>query len=204
MLSNRRKRTLHTAVSNIYASGGTYIGSGLEMAIRLLVNRQTKNPVGAMLLLTDGQDNQRHNYHQLMQTLPEGVVCHTFGYGLGHNAALLSQLAEQGHGGTFTFIDQTDAIAIAFGTALGSLFTCVAQNLSVRLEFGGAYALTHSHSVYRHEPTQLPSSTVTFKLTDLNSEESRNLVFQLNIPALPEPSGADDEAIGKRTAAVLA
>ncbi|CAF1218627.1 unnamed protein product [Rotaria sordida] len=193
MMSHAKQQTLHTAVAqNIHADGGTYIGSGLEMGIRMLINRRTKNPVGAMLLLTDGQDNQHHDYSQLMRTLPDGVVCHTFGYGLGHRAALLSQLAEQGHGGTFTFIDQVDSIALAFATALGTLFTCVAQNLNVKLEFDGSYAVTHSHSIYRHEPVQLPSSQVTFKLNDLNSEESRNLVFQLNVPVLVEQPNNND------------
>jgi hypothetical protein len=39
-----------------------------------------------------------------METLPEGVQCHTFGYGPDHAASLLVQLAEKGNGGTFTYI----------------------------------------------------------------------------------------------------
>ncbi|CAF4810720.1 unnamed protein product, partial [Rotaria sp. Silwood2] len=119
LMTHAKQQTLHTAVAqNTHAGGGTYIGSGLEMGIRMFTSRRTNNPLGAMLLLTDGQDNQHHDYSQLMQTLPDGVVCHTFGYGLGHRAALLSQLAEQGHGGSFTFIDQVDSIGLAFATAL--------------------------------------------------------------------------------------
>lgn len=89
---------------NIQASGGTFIGCGLQMGIELFTNRLTKNPVGALLLLTDGQDNQVQNYSNLIGTLPECVPCHTFGYGPDHKATLLSQLAEQGNGGTFTYI----------------------------------------------------------------------------------------------------
>jgi hypothetical protein len=74
------------------------------MGIDLFTGRQTKNPLGALLLLTDGQDNQVHDYSQLMETLPDGVLCHTFGYGPDHTASLLVQLAEQGNGGTFTYI----------------------------------------------------------------------------------------------------
>ena len=74
------------------------------MGIDLFANRQTKNPLSAMLLLTDGQDNQNHDYSPLMETLPEGVQCHTFGYGPDHTASLLVQLAEKGNGGTFTYI----------------------------------------------------------------------------------------------------
>lgn len=91
-------------MDDIHDQGGTYIGSGLEMGIDLLTNRQTKNPFGAVLLLTDGQDNQTHDYSQLMQRLSSDILCHTFGYGPDHTAALLVQLAEQGNGGTFSYI----------------------------------------------------------------------------------------------------
>lgn len=166
------------------------------MAIRILTNRQTTNPLGAVLLLTDGQDNTRHDYSPLMRRLPEGVVCHTFGYGVGHNAGLLSELAEQGHGGTFTYIDQTDAIGPAFATSLGGLFTCVAKQMRIKLEFDGDYRITHAHTSYRYEPNQLPSRQVTIRMTDLNADERRNLVFQLHVPK-SEPS--DEHAIGKST-----
>lgn len=94
----------NSITENIKAKGGTFIGSGLTMGIELFTSRQTKNPVGGLLLLTDGQDNEVHDYSNLMETLPEGVLCHTFGYGPNHIAALLAQLAEQGNGGTFTYI----------------------------------------------------------------------------------------------------
>lgn len=92
------------AINSIPDGGGTHIGCGLQMGIHLLTSRQTKNPLGALLLLTDGQDNQVQDYSYLMRTLPEGVLCHTFGYGPDHTASLLVQLAEQGNGGTFTYI----------------------------------------------------------------------------------------------------
>ncbi|CAF3688434.1 unnamed protein product [Rotaria sp. Silwood1] len=162
MMTHAKQQILHTAVAqNIHASGGTYIGSGLEMGIRMLTNRRTKNPLGAMLLLTDGEDNQHHDYSQLMRTLPDGVVCHTFGYGLGHRAALLSQLAEQGHGGTFTFIDRVDSIALAFATALGTLFTCVAQNLNVKLEFDGRVSIEYTDAI---NGRQIQTPTIPFLL----------------------------------------
>ena len=102
---NFSQQILTTAINNdIPDGGGTYIGCGLQMGINLITSRQTKNPLGALLLLTDGQDNQPQDYSQMMSRLPEGVLCHTFGYGPDHTAALLVQLAEQGNGGTFTYI----------------------------------------------------------------------------------------------------
>ncbi len=45
--------------------GGTVIGSGLKMGIRILNNRQTKNSLGALFLLTDGQLNKSDDYRIL-------------------------------------------------------------------------------------------------------------------------------------------
>lgn len=106
------QQILTTAINRISDGGGTHIGCGLQMGINLLISRQTRNPLSALLLLTDGQDNERHDYSQLMRTLPEGVLCHTFGYGPDHTASLLVQLAEQGNGGTFTYIVSSIAVAV--------------------------------------------------------------------------------------------
>jgi len=70
---SRKQILRNTITQNIHAGGGTYIGSGLEMAKTLLTKRATKNPLAAILLLTDGQDNERHNYSRLMASLPEGA-----------------------------------------------------------------------------------------------------------------------------------
>lgn len=95
---------LKKEIDRISDGGGTFIGCGLQMGINLLNSRQTTNPLSALFLLTDGQDNEQHDYSQLMKTLPQGVLCHTFGYGPDHTASLLVQLADQGNGGTFTYI----------------------------------------------------------------------------------------------------
>ncbi|CAF1262419.1 unnamed protein product [Rotaria sordida] len=64
---------------------------------------------------------------------------------------------------------------------LGGLFTCVAQQVHVNIEFTGDYKITHVHSKYKYEPEQLPSAKLNVKLHDLNAEEKRNLVFQLHV-----------------------
>ena len=192
-----RKVIVREAIRDlIHPHGGTYIGGGLKMAIKMLEKRRTPNPLGAMLLLTDGQDNERHDYSRVMKSLPEGVVCHTFGYGIGHNAALLSQLAEQGNGGTFTFIDQVDAVGPAFAAALGGLFTCIAKQLRIEVEFEQGYEITHAHTSYEYERKRLPARKLTFKMNDMNADETRNLIFQLSVPKVT--SSEDEHTIGKR------
>ncbi|UJR11326.1 hypothetical protein I4U23_015507 [Adineta vaga] len=185
---NQQNQQIVTKAINddIPDGGGTYIGCGLEMGINLLNHRQTKNPITALLLLTDGQDNETHDYTQLLTTLPADVVCHTFGYGADHMAALLVQIAEKGNNGSFTYIDQEQAVGPAFAMTLGGLFSCVAQQIRVDIEFHGQYAITHVHSKYQHEPNTLPSQKLTFKLNDLNADEKRNLIFQLHVPEIED------------------
>ncbi len=117
-------------MDDIRDNGGTYIGTGIEMGIELLTSRQTKNPSGAILLLTDGQDNQTHDYSQLMQRLPNGILCHAFGYGPDHTAALLAQLAEQGNGGTFTYIVSPTTFSIVLILIDKLLIICVEHEIS--------------------------------------------------------------------------
>jgi hypothetical protein len=68
--------------------------------------------------------------------------------------------------------------------ALGGLFSCVAQQLRVDIEFNEQYTITHVHSKYQHESEKLPSKKLTFKLNDLNADEKRNLIFQLHVPKM--------------------
>lgn len=93
-----------TIENEMKIGGGTFIGCGLEMALELFNHRQNQNPLSALLLLTDGEDNEYHDYSQLIKTLPKNTPCHTFGYGLNHHASLLIQIAKQSDGGTFTYI----------------------------------------------------------------------------------------------------
>lgn len=95
---------IDTINNDIQSAGGTYIGSGLDMGIELFSSRRTANPLGALFLLTDGQDNDRHDYTQVMEALPDNVSCYTFGYGRDHDASLLVRMSEKGNEGTFTYI----------------------------------------------------------------------------------------------------
>ncbi|CAF0847194.1 unnamed protein product [Didymodactylos carnosus] len=190
---------LQEQINSLKDGGGTYIGSGLTMAIDQLRNRQTKNLLSSILLLTDGQDNQPHDYSQLMQGLPQNTTVHTFGYGSDHQASLLSRLAEQGNNGTYTYIDQVDAVGVAFATTLGGLFTCIAQQLEIRLEMQNGYTIEKVQTTYPYTPMQLPCDTVVIRLNDLNADERRDLMFQLNVPIVKEEQNENSSSVGTVT-----
>ncbi|CAF2978602.1 unnamed protein product, partial [Rotaria sp. Silwood2] len=87
--------------------------------------------------------------------------------------------------------DQEQAVGPVFTMTLGGLFSCVAQQLRVNIEFNGEYKITRLHSQYQHEPETLPSKNITFKLNDMNADEKRNLLFQFHVPKM-----GNDENIG--------
>ncbi|CAF3588431.1 unnamed protein product [Rotaria sp. Silwood1] len=191
-MNENNKHILNMVINDDIEDGfSTYIGCGLEMGVEMFRRRQTKNPISALFLLTDGQDDEVHDYSHVIRRLPEDVVCHTFGYGSDHEADLLVQLTEQGNGGTFTYIDKHEAVGPAFAMALAGLLTCVAQNIRINLEFNGEYKVIHADSIYKYEPERLPSSKITFKLNDLNADEKRNLVFQLYVPKVKNKSSSE-------------
>lgn len=82
---------------------------------------------------------------------------------------------------------------------LGGLFSCIAQQLRVNIEFNGSYRITHSHSKYPHEPQELPSNKLTWKLADLNADEKRNIIFQLHVPKVDvqQITSQEEHIIGK-------
>jgi len=167
------------------AAGGTDIYSGLKMGVDVLEARKTKNPVTAVLLLTDGQDGSALPRIKEMK-FAEGIVVHTFGFGKDHDAKVLSSVAEIARG-TFTFIDTLNTVGPAFATVLGGLLSVVAQNIEVRIQPNTQLNPGHLvKKVHSHFSNSFNGSTAVIKLPDLFAEESRDLVFALQLPQLTQ------------------
>merc|ERR1719203_1447914 len=56
-MHEKGKAEANTAVSRLTADGGTNIPVGLEVALEVVERRRQRNPVSAIVLLTDGQDS---------------------------------------------------------------------------------------------------------------------------------------------------
>merc|ERR1739848_313351 len=55
-MTQEGKDTSQQATMRLVANGGTSIASGLDCGIAVMEQRRQRNPVGAVFLLTDGQD----------------------------------------------------------------------------------------------------------------------------------------------------
>ncbi|CAF0923261.1 unnamed protein product [Didymodactylos carnosus] len=195
MMNEQGKQTLENRIHShekLNPSGSTSIGRGLKMGIDVLNKRQTKNSLSSIFLLTDGQDIEVISYTDIMSAIPPSTTCHTYGFGSDHRVSVLSQIAEIGSG-TFTYIDELKSVGDSLSHTLGSLFSCIAQNIEVKIELENGYSVAKVHSTF---PTSaIPSSCVTIKIHDLNEDEKRNLVFEIHVPTVNEED-AENTQIG--------
>ncbi|KAF8672705.1 hypothetical protein HU200_049401 [Digitaria exilis] len=136
------------SVDSLVANGGTNIADGLWKASRVMEDRQARNPVSSIIILSDGVDTQNiprlarigglPDYGQLVPSsiLPGSghhVPIHAFGFGLDHDSRAMHAVAELS-GGTFSFIDAVGSIQDAFAQCIGGLLSVMAQETRLNIE----------------------------------------------------------------------
>merc|ERR1712115_752711 len=134
---------------------------------------------------TAKDDEKQNETEKLTKLNEESLPCtiNTFGFGAGHNAALLESIAEHGRG-MYAFIERTDMIADTFAECLGGLVSIIGQDLKIKIDalndveinkclsMGYALSVTQAKKIY------------TVSINNLQSEENRDLIFELTMPQL--------------------
>jgi len=115
----------------------------------------------------------------------EEIPCtiNTFGFGAGHNENLLKALAENGRG-MYAFIESTDQIADTFAECLGGLVSIVGQNLKVQVQALNNVEINRCLVSGYTVKEDVPKKKHTISVKDLQSEESRDFVFELKVPQI--------------------
>jgi hypothetical protein len=118
------RKTALALVESEAIGGGTNIPEAFKVAEEVFgVRAPGGGMVEKMLLMTDGQTrgSNEEMLEQLTGFRPEvGLSC--FGYGAGYNDVLLDELSKA-KSGACHFIEDTDMLAEAFGSELGSLLS---------------------------------------------------------------------------------
>jgi hypothetical protein len=174
------KDEANKATLRLNAGGGTSIAAGLGMALSAMEQRRQRNKVSAILLLTDGQDGSTRAQLPALLARAQAANCsvYAFGFGKDHDAALLSDLAEQAQT-PFTFVEDSDKIREAFAGAMGGLTSMIAQNLELSIDC--RVALKSIHTPFAMQRTSDSSAKVT--IPDMFAGESRNVLVELSVPA---------------------
>eukprot|EP00483_Globobulimina_turgida_P001362 UN01364 len=114
----------------------------------------------------------------------------TFGFGAGHNESLLESIAENGRG-MYAFIQNTDMIADTFAECLGGLVSIIGQNLKVSVEALNDVLINKCLSDGYTININKPNKMYTISITNLQSEENRDLIFELKVPQLSAAKDGD-------------
>lgn len=155
------------------------------MALEVVERRQHRNPVTAILLLTDGQDgSEGTDYAELLERSQRaGCSLYTFGFGADHDDRLLSEISEMAQT-PFTFVEDVDQIGAAFAGAIGGLVSVAAQRVEVNLDC--RVQLKAAHTPF---PSSQHGSTTTVKIPDMLAGERRDILVEFSVPAHPGCSG---------------
>ncbi|KAF5194990.1 E3 ubiquitin-protein ligase wav3 [Thalictrum thalictroides] len=198
MTDSGRQQALQ-AVNSLVSNGGTNIAEGLRKGAKVMEERKEKNPVGSIILLSDGQDTYSMSCKDRAQTRPDyqsllpfsvrgnnnsgfHIPVHAFGFGTDHDAASMHSIAEASSG-TFSFIEAEGVIQDAFAQCIGGLLSVVVQDLRVGIECvhpdihlgplkAGSYA------------TQVMDDARTgfINVGDLYADEVRDFLVSINVP----------------------
>lgn len=181
------------AVKSLEPRSTTNLSGGLFKGLEL-VQGATDKDITAVLLFTDGLANHGVQDTATIKTLTENLCSSaqqppsvfTFGFGKDHNEDMLRGIAECGKG-TYYFIKGKDDIPQAFGDCFGGLTSVVAQNIKLKFEPGAAgVVVSKVHSARPAVPT--PGGGFEVDVGDLYSEEHRDVLCEIQLPAQREPS----------------
>uniref|UniRef100_A0A0E0K6K3 RING-type domain-containing protein n=1 Tax=Oryza punctata TaxID=4537 RepID=A0A0E0K6K3_ORYPU len=195
MTETGRQQSLQ-AVYSLTSNGGTNIAEGLRKGSKVIEDRQAKNPVCSIILLSDGQDTYTVSptagvhkaapeYCALLPYTSNGcqqVPVHVFGFGADHDSVSLHSIS-QTSGGTFSFIETEAAIQDAFAQCIGGLLSVVAQDLHVKVEslhpdvhFGSIRSGSYSSRLADDKRNG------SIDVGDMYAEEERDFLVSVNVP----------------------
>ncbi|CAL4912517.1 unnamed protein product [Urochloa decumbens] len=182
-------------VSSLVASGGTNIADGLKRGAKVIEDRQLKNPVCSIILLSDGQDTYTlHsdrsllNYSALVppSILPgtgHHVQIHTFGFGSDHDSAAMHAIADISSG-TFSFIDAEGSIQDGFAQCIGGLLSVVTKEMRLSIDCvdDGVLLTSIKSGGYTSQLAENGCSG-SVDIGDLYADEERGFLVTLHVPA---------------------
>ena len=127
---------------------------------------------------------------------PKPMTIFTFGFGSDHNEDMLRSLAGTTNG-LYYYLANVEAIPLAFADCLGGLVAVVAQNVTLVLtplpgvsvaHVHGSYIVRSVHGSYTAQGKLGAEGVLEVSLGDVYAEEAKDLVLQLALPALTEPT----------------
>jgi Ca-activated chloride channel family protein len=206
-LTQTKREELKAKVGALRATDMTNFSDAMLAALDA-VNKMDL-PEGVVLrviMFTDGHANvgvaRDHNsIVALLDTRLGKASVSAFGYGDGANQEMLTDLAKKGRG-NYAFIKNPDDALSAFAKELGGLLSIYAQDITLTVRPTKDHTI---QGVVSDVDADGDKNSVTIKVGDLMSEETRNLVVELNLgkqtKALPREVNIVDVEVKYNTTA---
>ena len=179
-------------ISNLHSRSATNLsGATVEGWDRI---KDTPGTVARVILFTDGQPTcgitDKGQIIQIAGKRPDSKSSLTaMGYGQDCDRELLGQMAKAG-GGNFYFVNTPDECLSIFGTELGGLLSCVAQQIKVKLNVEKDVRILEVLNDYDVEADDKDGRWATASVGDAYADEVRRVLIKLEIPAMSRTLGA--------------
>merc|ERR1719181_769150 len=183
------KDAARQATLRLIAGGGTSIATGLDCGVQVMEQRRQRNAVGAIFLLTDGQDSTSPAEVQQLVNRARAANCgvYAFGFGQDHDTSTLSVVAEAAHT-PFTYVEEPDSIKQAFAGAVAGLMSVAAQRIELHIIPDGGCTLAALHTHFENRREDGGNGAAVVSIPDAFAGERRDVVVELSVPASTEES----------------
>jgi hypothetical protein len=121
---------------------------------------------------------------EMVEAVPFDGTIYTFGFGNDHDAGLLEAISQAAEG-AYYYIDTAEKIPESFADCLGGLLSVVGQNMEISLTCANGCSMPDVHA---KNPAKMSDGNTKclIQLGDLQSEEERDVVLEVTLPATGE------------------
>ncbi|KAI3898290.1 hypothetical protein MKX03_033967 [Papaver bracteatum] len=176
-------------VNDLIAKSSTNTEAGLKLALKILNNRNhTIKRSTAIILMSDGMEDKVSD----AITVPVSEVpVYTFAFGNGcDHHELLRGIAMNSKGGTFSPVQDSDGLGVAFSVALAGLLNVSIEDLTLTVAPLNSTQLNKvdaGNYPQSKQATVMEPITVTFR--SLYDKETRKVLVNLTLPRVDKIFG---------------
>lgn len=105
---------------------------------------------------------------------------------------MLSEIAKNRKGGTFTYVPELNDLSAAFSTSLAGLLSVAIEDLTLTaMPMNGTQLNKMNAGIYSQVATQMEPVSFTVKFSSLFNRETRKVLAELTLPEVGERVGVN-------------
>lgn len=173
--------------------------TAMNVALDGVLQRKAKNPIGAMIVISNSTENIKRAQMDLVNARLEtaNVPVHAVGFGKGHDPSPLWLLSNNTQG-TYTFVDDWYGLRESVAGVLGGLTSIAMTNMRLHLSCpDSAYKVIRVHGA-ANSIIQQEDRVVDVELRELRFGETKEVMVEIDLthpqtaPSNPRLSGSSD------------